>query len=180
MKEDKTIPVAFHNGRGYDFHLFVRSLGRVEGHISTIVKNSEQYISIDKAMYVSKKTVYDNDGKPRTKKNTWKISFIDSYGFLQASLENVVENFPKEKFKMLGEEFKGEMFDLYTPEGRVSIRVVFDYIGKLDETGFPPIGAFYSSLTGKGIPVEDYEHGQKVWKKMGFNSVHLSHDSSSF
>ena len=81
------------------------------------MKNSEQYISIDKAMYVSKKTVYDNDGKPRTKKNTWKISFIDSYGFLQASLENLVENFPKEKFKMLGEEFKGEMFDLVLRKG---------------------------------------------------------------
>ena len=133
LKEDKTIPVAFHNGRRYGFHLFVRSLGRVEGHMSTIAKNSEQYISIDKAVYVSEK-------------NTWKIWFIDSYGFLQASLENLVENFPKKKFKMLGEAFEGEMFDLVLRKG-VFPYEWFDDIEKLNETEFPPIEAFYSSLT---------------------------------
>ena len=61
LKEDKTIPVAFHNGSEYDFHLFVRSLGRTEGYISTIAKNSEQYIAVDKLVYVNEITVIDND-----------------------------------------------------------------------------------------------------------------------
>ena len=86
LKRDKTIPVVFHNGTRYDFHLFVRSLGRVEGHIKTIAKNSEQYISIDKSVYVS-------EG------NTWRVRFMDFYGFIQASLENLVENLLRENLK---------------------------------------------------------------------------------
>ena len=50
LKKDKTIPVGFHNGAKYDFHLLVRELGRVYGHIRTIAKNSEQYISVEKAV----------------------------------------------------------------------------------------------------------------------------------
>ena len=175
LKEDKTIPVAFHNGRGYDFHLFVRSLGRVDGHISTIAKNSEQYISVDKSVYVSESTVVDDEGKSKTKKNTWKIRFIDSYGFLQASLENLVENFPKEKFKMLGEAFEGGKFDLVLRKG-VFRYEWFDDIRKLNETEFPPIEAFYSSLTEEGISAGDYEHGLKVWEKMGFKTMREYHD----
>ena len=52
LKKDKTIPVGFHNGQIYDFHLFVKSLGRVNGHIRTIAKNSEKYISVEKAICV--------------------------------------------------------------------------------------------------------------------------------
>ena len=49
-----------------------------------------------------------------------------------------MENFPKEKFKILGEEFKGEMFDLVLRMG-VFPYEWFDDIGKLDETEFSPI-----------------------------------------
>ena len=175
MKEDKTVPVAFHNGRGYDFHIFVKSLGRVEGHIGTIAKNSEQHISVDKSMYVSEKAVHDNEGKPRTKKNSWKIRFINSYGFLQTSLENLVENFPKEKFKMLGEAFEEEKFDLVLRKGVFPYEWIDD-TRKLDETKFPPIEAFYLSLTWEGISADDYEHGRKVWEKMGFKTMREYHD----
>ena len=42
LRKDKTIPVGFHNGQNYNFHLFVKSLGRINGHIRTIAKNSEK------------------------------------------------------------------------------------------------------------------------------------------
>ena len=61
---------------------------------------------------------------------------------------------------MLGEAFEGK-FDLVLQKG-VFPYEWFDDIGKLDETEFPPIEAFYSSLTGEGISEEDYEHGRKV------------------
>ena len=86
-------------------------------NIWTIAKNSEQYISVDKSVYVDERTEVDNEEKSWIKKNTWKIRFMDSYGFLQASLENLVENFPKEKFKMLGEAFEREKFDLVLRKG---------------------------------------------------------------
>ena len=52
----------------------------------------------------------------------------------------------------------------------------FDDIRKLDETEFPPIEAFYSSLTGEGISAGDYEHGLKVWEKMDFKIMREYHD----
>ena len=48
LRRDKSIPVLFHNGKGYDFQLFMRDLGGIPGKISVIAKNEEQYISITK------------------------------------------------------------------------------------------------------------------------------------
>ena len=42
-----------------------------------------------------------------------------------------------------------------------------DCLGKLEETSFPPIGEFYSSLTNSHISTSDYQHAQKVWEKTG-------------
>ena len=65
LKKDKTVPVGFHNGTKYDFHLLVRELGRVNGHIRTIARNSEQYISVEKAVKISETTVVDKNGAPK-------------------------------------------------------------------------------------------------------------------
>ena len=94
---------------------------------------------------------------------------------LQASLENLVENLPKEKFKILGEAFEGEDFGLVLRKG-VFPYEWFNDIKKLDETEFPPIEAFYFSLTGEGVSVENYEHGREVWKRMGFKTMREYHD----
>ena len=89
LRSDKTIPVGFHNGQKYEFHLLVRSLGRVDRHIRTIAKNSEQYISVEKAVCISEQMVLDKNGKPKTDKNgkpviekdTWYLRLIDTLGF---------------------------------------------------------------------------------------------------
>ena len=66
LKKDKTIPVGFHNWTKYDFHLLVRELGRVNRHIRTIAKNSEQYISVEKAVGISKK-LSGSEWEPKTR-----------------------------------------------------------------------------------------------------------------
>ncbi|KAK3756562.1 hypothetical protein RRG08_007587 [Elysia crispata] len=40
-----TIPVVFHNLRGYDSHLLMQVISKVEGRISCIPNNTEKYIS---------------------------------------------------------------------------------------------------------------------------------------
>ena len=125
LKKDKTIPVGFHNGTKYDFHLLVRELGRVNGYIRTIARNSEQYISVEKAVRISETTVIDNNGnpkldktgKPLIKKDTWYIRLVDTLGFLQASLANCVKTFPRCEFKMLKQEFGDENFHLLIRKG---------------------------------------------------------------
>ena len=77
LKKNKTIPVLFHNGSRYDFHLFVKNLGKVPDDINVIAKNDEQHISIDKKV-------------PVGKKDCWRLRFLDSCGFLQGSLEKLV------------------------------------------------------------------------------------------
>ena len=126
LKKDKTVPVGFLNGTKYDFHLLVRELGRVNGHIRTIARNSEQYISVEKAVRISETIVVDNNGAPKldkktgeplTKKDTWYIRLVDTLGFLQASLANCVKTFPRCEFKMLKQGFGDENFDLLMRKG---------------------------------------------------------------
>ena len=141
LKRDKSIPVLFHNGKGYDFHLFMRDLGRIPGKISVIANNEEQYISITKNIIVGEK-------------NTWRLRFLDSCGSLQASLDELFKNSVREDFEATFKEF-GES-DMLLRKG-VFPYEWFDDIEKLDKTGLPPIQAFHSSLTGEGVSEKDYE-----------------------
>ena len=167
----------------YEFHLLVRSLGRVDRHIRTIAKNSEQYISVEKAVRISEQMVLDKNGKPKIDKNvkpviekdTWYLRLIDTLGFLQASLENLVKNFPKEEFKMLKEEFGEENFDLLIRKG-VFPYDWFDDIKKLDETKILPKEVFYSSLNEEGIFDEDYKHYLTVREKFNLKTFREYHD----
>ena len=117
------------------------------------------------------KPVLDNDGKPTIKKDTWYLRFIDTCGIVQGKLEDLVKNLPKEKFKTLREEFKDdEKLYLVLRKG-VFPYEWFDGIKKLDEAEFPPIEAFYSSLSGEGIEKKDYEHGKKVKEVFGLKTM---------
>ena len=184
LKKDKTIPVGFHNGTKYDFHLLVRELGRVNGHIRTIARNSEQYISVEKAVRISETTVVDKNGdpkldktgKPLIEKDTWYIRLVDTLGFLQASLANCVKSFPREEFKMLEEEFGGENFYLLIRKG------VFPYdwftsIKNLDED---PKNLtkddFYSALNDEEISEEDYAHFLNICDKFNLKTMRDYHD----
>ena len=184
LKKDKTIPVGFHNGTKYDFHLLVRELGRVNGHIRTIARNSEQYISVEKAVRISETTVVDRNGdpkldkagKPLIKKDTWYIRLVDTLGFLQASLANCVKTFSREEFKMLKEGFGEENFDLLIRKG------VFPYdwfvsIKNLDED---PKNLtkddFYSELNDEEISEDDYTHFLNVCEKFNLKTMRDYHD----
>ena len=101
MKKDKTVVVGFHNGQNYDFHLFVKSLGKLPGHIRTIAKNSEKYISVEKVICVDEYKYWDEKGNPRIKKDNWNIRFVDRCRFLKGKLEDLVKNLPEKGFKLL-------------------------------------------------------------------------------
>ena len=80
------IPVIFHNLKGYDGHLLMQAMARVQGEIKCIPKNTEKYISF----------------------SLGNLRFIDSINFLLNSLEKVVkgsDEFPIMK-KLMPEENK--------------------------------------------------------------------------
>ena len=72
------IPVVFHNLRGYDSHLLMQAISRVEGKVSCIPNNTEKYISF----------------------SLGQLRFIDSAQFLLASLDKLVAANPPEAFQI--------------------------------------------------------------------------------
>ena len=72
------IPVVFHNLRGYDSHLLMQAISRVQGRISCIPNNTEKYISFCLG----------------------QLRFIDSAQFLLAPLDKLVAANTPETFQI--------------------------------------------------------------------------------
>ena len=73
-----SIPVVFHNLLGYDSHLLMQAISKVEGRVSCIPNNTEKYISFSL-------------GQPR---------FIDSAQFVLAPLDKLVAANPPGAFQI--------------------------------------------------------------------------------
>ena len=73
-----SIPVVFHNLRGYDSHLLMQALSKVEGRVSCIPNYTEKYISF----------------------SLGQLRFIDSAQFLLASLDKLDAANPPEAFQI--------------------------------------------------------------------------------
>ena len=96
--------MAFHNLRGYDSHLFIKELGFSAGNIDCIPNNEERYISFTKRIQVNSYT----NKKGETKPLYHEIRFINSYKFMAASLDSLVNNLPKHAFNSVKREYKGK------------------------------------------------------------------------
>ena len=73
-----SIPVVFHNLRGYDSHLLMQAICKVEGRVSCIPNNTEKYISF----------------------SLGQLRFIVSAQFLLASLDKLVAANPPGAFQI--------------------------------------------------------------------------------
>ena len=84
-KVPKSIPVVFHNGSNYDFHIIIKQLAHdFKGPFSCLGENTEKYITF--SICIFKKT--DADKKPIA----YQIKFIDSFRHMPQSLSNLVDN----------------------------------------------------------------------------------------
>ena len=104
-----------------------------------------------------------------------KIRFIDSFKFIATSLDNLVNNLPKDDFNNLKRYYTGENFNLLTRKGVYPYEYM-DSLEKLKETKLPPKKAFYSRLNDEDISDEDYQHAIKVWKTFGMKTLKDYHD----
>ncbi|XP_060526283.1 uncharacterized protein LOC132701951 [Cylas formicarius] len=82
------VPVVFQNLSGYNAHFILRALGN-KGSLSLVPVNKEKYISF---------TYYEPVYK-------LKFRFIDSFRFLGASLDNLVNSVDKNELYILKKEF---------------------------------------------------------------------------
>ena len=158
LPESYVIPVVFHNLRGYDGHLLMKSVGKYKKRrLSVIPNNSERYISF----------------------TLGRLRFIDSFQFLGTSLGNLVTNLAADgadAFKQLAQ---------YTPDPvkrELLLRkgvYPYDYVdspAKLEERALPTKTEFYSVLNQEAISDADYHHAQKVWETFNCQTLGDYHD----
>ena len=139
------IPVSFYNLRGYDSHILMQSIGKYKDINLQVIPNiMEKYI----AFFLG------------------NLKFIDSYQFMGASLQKLVNNVAaegKDKFQnMTAHVQNSEQQDWLLRKGVYS----YDYVdepSKFAETKLPQQEDFYSQLQEEGISDKDYAHAQKVW-----------------
>ena len=163
------IPIFFHNGKKYDFHLFVKELGKfvnVEGKfedkIKVIPQNIENYLQISWGKH---------------------IIFKDSIQFLSMSLEKLSNSLNDENCINLNKHF-GNNYELMTRKG------IFPYSWFTDKSKFnelilPPINEFHNSLDWskidniehkETISENDYKYANKVWNQFNCRNFGDFHD----
>ena len=171
-KKPLILPVIFHNLQGYDGHLFIKQLSRLEGNLTCIPSTEEKYISFSKSIKVG--SYYSNKFGKMLPIN-FEIRFLDSFKFLQTSLANLVSNLTKEDFHNTKHVMKDTNIDLITRKGIYP----YDYVSSLDklsETSLPPKEAFYSQLYNENISDEDYQHAVNVWNTFGCKTIRDYHN----
>ena len=164
---NRYLPVVMHNLRGYDSHLIIKkaydinkSIGNKD--INAIPNSYEKFMSF----------------------SIGDLKFIDSFQFMSASLEKLVENLYDKDDKYKNFKFMKsiypEHYDLLCQKGVYPYEWVND-ISKLDHVGLPPRESFYSSLKQESINQDEYDHAQNVYNTLGcktFKDYHMAYLNS--
>ncbi|KAK3106169.1 hypothetical protein FSP39_014172 [Pinctada imbricata] len=157
-KQVHFIPVIFHNLRGFDGHLIIRKLGKYKAKKLKVIANTqERYVSFSVS----------------------KLRFIDSFQFLDASLDSLVLNLKNDDtshFKQFMHEFQSEkQREMLLQKGIYPYSYVTDE-SKFNDRKLPPKVAFYNSMKKCHISDDEYSHAQKVWKEMKMETLGDYHD----
>ena len=87
MRFTKTIPVIFHNLKGYDSHLLLPELGKFNKKITVIPNNMQTYMSFSVGNKIS---YFDKKSGEQLERYFMNLRFIDSFGFMASSLSQLV------------------------------------------------------------------------------------------
>lgn len=154
------IPVVFHNLSGYDLHLFIMELTKYDGSINVIPKTKEKYITITKSFKMNTKNDY-----------SVKVKFIDSFQFLNASLDKLSKSLNDNDFKHTSKIFTTTyQFELMRKKGIYPYDYM-DCFSKYENKYLPSRELFYNSLMKQHISDIEYAHAQNVWKEFNISNM---------
>jgi hypothetical protein len=135
------LPVYIHNLKGYDAHLFIKTLYKYGyqaekgNNLHCIPNNEERYISFSKMIKVES---YINKKTKKLKDIMFEIRFLDTISYLNSSIEQLAENLKdgcktieekRIKFKNVSNKFKDDdQFELMIQKGIYP----YDYIDKYE------------------------------------------------
>ena len=166
------IAVIFHYLQGYDAHLFIKQLSKLNGGLSCIPSTEEKYISFFKKIKVDEYQSSDRG----TVSLYLELRFIDSYKFLQTSLANLVKNLqPDDFYNTITVIQEPKALELLTRKG-VYPHNYISSIETLKETQLPPKDSFYSKLNDEAITDDDYSHALNVWSAFKCRSLRDYHN----
>ena len=157
------IPVIAHGMKNYDSHLIIKSLSSrfvndARHEVTCIPSNSEKFISFQVHCF----------------------RFLDSYQFLNCSLETLAANMAAEgtsKFCHTKRHFPNPVeFDLVTKKGVYPYEYM-DSADKLNQDHLPQQADFFSKLYDASVTDEQYAHAQTVWKTFNMTSMKQYHDT---
>ena len=143
LKLNHKVPVAFHNLKNYDSHLIMEEVDKFNLEINVTPNGLEKYMSF---------TINN------------KLSFINSFQFLSASLDSLVRSLNKDNLKYLSQGFDNDVLDLVQQKGFYAYEYMSDF--KKFKEELPSIETFDSLLTDRKFSDKEYEHVLNVWKKI--------------
>ena len=165
--EEIKIPVIFHNLRGYDSHFIMQEIGAiVKKYTYKNNKGEEQQTNIN--------AIPNNMEKYMAFMLGSHLTFIDSFQFMNSSLEKLVSNLPRESLKYTSQKFKGKKLDLMARKGVYP----YDYMDCFDKFNekLPPKEDFYSIMNNEHISNKDYQHAKTVWETFKLKTMGEYHD----
>ena len=166
--ENIKIPVVFHNFRGYDSHFIMQQIGEIaKKHAYKNKRGEEQHLDINAIPNNMKKYTAFMLGK--------HLKFIDSFQFMNSSLDKLVNNLPKEDLKYSSEEFTGKELCLMSQKG-VYPSDYMDRFEKFNQTELPTKGQLYSILNDQHITNGEYNQARKAWETFNVKTMGEYHD----
>lgn len=173
FQDSRIIPVVFHNLSCYDSHFIIRKLmSTFAGDINIIPNDDQHYIAFTKNVDDTARKC----GSGFLNRTLIKFRFIDSYRFLDASLDSLAQALPSANKITLHREF-GNINNI--DDGKMQLlerKGVFPYDfldswNKLKIAALPPKDAFFSHLTESHISDEEYAHAQAVWNAFNIQNL---------
>ena len=172
------IPVVAHNLSNYDLHHLFKELHRFakDCRINVIPQTSEKYISLSVGVPV--RTYKDKNGLEKTVYEY--LRFIDSFRFMNTSLEKLVSFLPPDKFSYLDNHFRD-----YSEEKKQLLHAkgfypysYFDDETRFQESALPPIDNWSNSLREGEVSItaDDWNHANLVFKTFGCENLGDYHD----
>ena len=103
------------------------------------------------------------------------LKFIDSFQFMDKSLDKLVSNQPKEDLKYTSEEFTGKKLSLMSQKSVYPCDYI-DSFEKFNQRELPTKERFYSILNDQHVTNEEYNHAKRVWRMFRLGSMGEYHD----
>ena len=176
------IPVIFHNLKGYDSHFIMNELGKIikkEEKIpdNVYIKNKKGKIVKDETVErISVNVIAQNAEKYMAFYIGKHLSFIDSFAFMNSSLEKLASYLSDDDFIYTKKYFTDPVqFGLVKRKG-VYPYDYMDSFSKFNDTELPPIEEFYSLLTDENISEDAYSHAKDVWNTFNLKNMGEYHD----